>query len=221
MNKYLAEGFGTLFLVLVTAGSVLANAQSGTNALGLTGLALAHALGLAAIIYATWHISGAHLNPAITVTQAITGHIEPLTALGYIVSQLLGSLGGAIILKFLFVGVTAQAFLGDVQVGPNISPITAVVAEAVFTFMLTWIFYGACVAKKSASGFGGLAVGFLLGAAVLVIGQISGAALNPARSFGPAFISMHWTNHFIYWIGPLLGAIMSGVLYHFVVEKTK
>lgn len=218
MNKYLAEGFGTFFFVLFICGSILANAQT-NGALGMVGIALVHAFALAAVIYATAHISGAHLNPAITVAQTITGHLAPVKAVGYIIAQLLGAVAAAVALKFIFAGVSAQLYLGDTQLGAGVSPLVAAMIEALFTFALTWVVYGAGLAKKSAHGFGGLAIGMVLAAAVLVTGHLTMTSLNPARSFGPAFVSMHWENHFVYWIGPLLGAIMSGTLYHFVVEK--
>lgn len=217
MNKYLAEGFGTFIFVLVAAGSLLAQEQTGM--LGIVGIALAHAFALSAVIYSAWHISGAHLNPAITLAQALTGHIQPLVAGGYILAQLIGSVGAALVLKFIFVGVSAQAFLGDVSLGTNVSPVTGIIVEAIFTFGLAWVVYGATISKKAASGFGGIAAGMILGAAVLVVGHITGAALNPARSFGPALIAIHWEYHFIYWIGPFIGAILAGVLSHFVIEK--
>ena len=220
MNKYLVEGIGTFIFVIMAAGSVLANAQT-NGQLGLVGVALAHALALTAVIYAVGHISGAHLNPAITVAQTITGHIQPLVALGYIFAQLLGAVAAAVLLKFMFAGVSAQVYLGDTQLNPGVTPLVGVIVETVFTFILTWVVYGAGLAKKATHGFGPLSIGMTLGAAVLVAGNLTMASLNPARSFGPAFISMHWTNHFVYWIGPMLGAIISGVLYHFVVEKAK
>ncbi len=220
MNKYLAEGFGTFIFVLAAAGSILANNQTG-GALGVVGIALVHAFALAAVIYSIWHISGAHVNPAISIAQALTGHLAPLVALGYVVSQLIGAVTAALLLKFLFADVSAQLYLGDAMLGTNVSPLTGMVAEAVFTFALSWVVYGAAVSKKAATGFGGLAAGAMLGVAILVIGHISGASLNPARSFGPALVSAHWDNHFIYWVGPLFGAIVAGVMQHFVVEKAK
>ena len=220
MNTYIAETFGTFIFVLAAAGSILANNQTG-GALGIVGIALVHVFALAAVIYSISHVSGGHVNPAISIAQALTGHLKPLVALGYVGSQLLGAVGAALVLKFLFAGVSAQLFLGDTTLGTNVTPLTAIVAEALFTFALSWVVYGAAVSKKATPGFGALAIGMTLGVAVLLIGHISGASLNPARSFGPALISAHWDNHFIYWVGPLLGAIVAGVMQHFVIEKSR
>lgn len=220
MNKYLAEAFGTFLFVLAVAGSILANNQTG-GSLGVVGIALVHAFALTAIIYSIGHISGGHVNPAISIAQALTGHLKPLVALGYVASQLIGAIGAALVVKFLFAGVSAQLFLGDTMLGTNVSPLTGLLAEALFTFALSWVVYGAAVSKKETTGFGPLAIGMTLGVAVLVIGHISGASLNPARSFGTALVSVHWENHFIYWVGPLLGAIVAGVLQHFLIEKSR
>lgn len=217
LQKYLAEAFGTCALVLIAAGSVLANAQ--TNALGTVGIALAHGLGIAAVLYGVWHVSGGHLNPAVTVALWATGRMKTLTALGYVVAQLVGAVIAALLLKTMFAGVSPQYYLGDTTLGASVTPGMGILVEAVFTFLLVWTVFGTMVDKKAASGFGALAVGLIIGVGVMLSLGLTGGAMNPARSFGPALISSHWDTHYVYWVGPLVGGLLAGFIYHFSFLK--
>lgn len=213
-QKYVAEALGTFVFVFIAAGSVLANWQTG-GTLGAVGVALAHGVALAAMIYALWHISGAHLNPAVTVALWATGHVKTLVGIGYIVAQLVGSVIAALFLKVVFAGMSPQYYLGDTVLGQGVTPGMGILVEALFTFFLVWTFFGTVVDKRHSSGFGGLMVGLILTSAVMVSGHFTMSALNPARSFGPALVASHWTNHFVYWVGPIVGALCAAFLYHF------
>lgn len=213
-QKYLAEGFATFGFVFVAAGAGLANWQSG-GALGTVGVALAAGLMLAAMIYSVVHISGAHINPAITIAMLATGHIKAMTAVWYVVSQLIGSIVAALLLQRVFIGMSPQYYWGDTVLGPGITPGMAILIEAALTFLLVWTFFATLVDKKAISGFGALAVGAVLAVSTMVGEYSTMAALNPARSFGPALISSHWSTHYVYWVGPIVGALIAAAVYHF------
>ena len=217
-QKYVAEALATFAFVFIAAGSVLSNWQAG-GALGATGVSLAHGFALAAMIYAVWHLSGAHLNPAVTVALWATGHIKTLVAFGYIVAQLVGSVVAALFLKVVFVGMSPQFYLGDTVLGAGVTPGMGILVEALLTFFLVFTIFGTIVDKKSTSGFGGLMVGLVMALGVMVGGNFTMGALNPARSFGPALVSSHWMNHYVYWVGPIIGALIAGFVYHFVFIK--
>lgn len=218
-QKYVAEAFATFAFVFIAAGSVLANWQTG-GSLGTLGVALAHGLALTAMIYAVWHISGAHLNPAVTVALWATGHIKTLTGIGYILAQLVGSVVAALFLKVVFVGVSPQYYLGDTTLGMGISPGMGILVEALLTFFLVWTVFGTIVDKRTSSaGLGGLCVGMIMALGIMVGGHLTMGALNPARSFGPALVSSHWADHYVYWVGPIVGALIASFVYHFGFMK--
>lgn len=218
LKKYLAETIGTFCLVLISAGAALANLQSGGE-LGILGPALASGFALAVMIYAFYNVSGAHINPAVTVGLWVTGHIKTLLALGYLVSQAVGSVLAALLLKVLFAGASAQFYLGDAGLSSGVSPYVGILAEAAFTFILLLVIFGTLVDKKGNSTIGPLAAGLTLTLAIIVLGNITGGALNPARSFGPAFITSHWINHYVYWIGPIAGGALGALVYQFCFLK--
>lgn len=213
-QKYVAEAFATFAFVFVAAGSVLANWQTG-GSLGTVGVALAHGLILAAMMYTVWHVSGAHLNPAVTVALWATGHVKTLQGIGYIIAQLVGSVVAALFLKIVFAGASPQFYLGDTMLGTGVTPGMGIFVEALLTFFLVWTFFGTVIDKRSTSGLGGLMIGLVLTVAVMLGGGFTMSALNPARSFGPALVSSHWVNHYVYWVGPVIGALVAGFVYHF------
>ncbi len=213
-QKYLTEAFATFAFVFIAAGAVLANWKT-AGSLGTVGVALAHGLALTAIIYSAWHISGAHVNPAVTVALWATGHVKTLMAVGYILAQLVGSVVAALFLKVVFVGVSPQYFLGDTMLLPGVTPGMGILVEALLTFFLVWTVFATLVDKRATAGFGGLCVGLVFAVSVMVGYSFTMAALNPARSFGPALVSSHWGTHYVYWVGPMIGALVAGFVYHF------
>lgn len=217
-QKYVAEAFATFAFVFVAAGSVLANYQTG-GSLGTVGIALAHGLVLAAMMYAAWHLSGAHLNPAVTVALWATGHVKTLAGIGYVVAQLVGSVVAALFLKVVFVGAAPQYFLGDTMLAAGVTPGMGILIEALLTFFLVWTIFATVVDKRAMGGLGPLMVGLVLSTLLMVGGSFTMAALNPARSFGPALVSSHWVGHYVYWVGPLIGGLVAGLVYHFGFVK--
>jgi MIP family channel proteins len=200
----LAEFVGTFTLVFLGAGAGALASQTGA---GLVGVALAHGIALMVIVYAWGHVSGAHVNPAVTVALAAAGRTPWRTAAGYIASQLTG----AGVAGFLLLGL-----LGDTgRLGmtlPAVSPLRAVVVEAVLTWFLVTAVFGSAVAGKNGNA-AGLAIGMVLAADILMGGSLTGASMNPARSFGPALAMMDFDSFWIYIVGPIAGAVPAALVY--------
>ncbi len=216
---FVAEFIGTFALVFIGAGSIIANSVT-QGALGVTGIALAHGLTLAVMVSATASISGGHINPAVTVGFLVTRRIAWDRALLYIVAQLLGAAVAAVILRsFLPAGTVADAKLGATLLDPQISFTAGVVIELVLTFFLVFAVFGTAVDQRVPRGVGGFAIGLTLALSILMGGPWTGAALNPARAFGPALAGSYWGDHLVYWVGPLLGGVAAALLYHHVLLK--
>lgn len=223
-KAYFAEGIGAFALVFIGAGAVL---MSQINGMGILGVALAHGIVLMAMIYATGHISGGHINPAITVSMMLTKQIDMMRGVGYIVSQLIGASIGGFLLLLTIGTINAPVFvdsmhLGATDLAAGIGMLRGIAIEAVLTFFLAFTVFGVAVDKRAPAGLYGLAIGLVLVFDILVGGALTGASMNPARSFGPAIASMHFANHLVYWIGPIIGAAVAGLLYKGVfLEKAK
>lgn len=215
-RAYLAELIGTFALVFIGAGAATANAMTG-GAVGLWGVALAHGLVLMSVIYATGHISGAHINPAVTIAMLATKNINLEKAIGYIVAQLVGAALAGFFLVMLFTSNAAEAaHYGLTDVTPGFPITNAIILEAVLTFFLVFTIFGVAVDNRAPAGIFGLAIGLVLTFDILVGGAFTGAAMNPARAFGPAFASGFWDTQFVYWIGPVAGALAAALLYHYL-----
>jgi MIP family channel proteins len=218
-RAYIAEAIGTFALVFVGAGAICLNEYTGRS-LGLLGIALAHGLILSVAVSATAAISGGHLNPAVTFGFLLTGRMERNEALKYAGAQLAGATVAAFFLRWVFAEhVWRSADLGTPDLAPDITTGTGILLEAILTFLLVIAFWGTAVDER-APKIGGFGIGLTLCACILVGGPLSGAALNPARAFGPALASAHWSNHLVYWIGPLLGGGAAAVTWaNFMTRK--
>jgi MIP family channel proteins len=206
-RRFLAELVGTFAFVLVGAGCLIA-VRGGQK--DLVAIALAHGLALAVAVSATAHISGGHINPAVTVGAWVARRIHGGAALLYIIAQLLGSFIAAGILLLLLPGLRNY---GTPKILSGITFWPAVLTEAALTFLLVFAFFATVVDPKAPRGVGGFAVGAAMAAGILVGGPLTGAALNPARVLGPAIVSNYWAGHGVYWLGPLVGGILAGALY--------
>lgn len=221
MKKYLAEAIATFSLVFIGAGSVLANDFTG-GAVGLLGIALAHGLVLMVMIYATGHISGAHINPAVTIGMWITKKIKTEQAIDYIIFQLIGAAFAGFLLQSIFTGLPVGAELGTPILGSGITVMNGIIIEAVLTFFLVFVIFGVAVDKRAPAGMYGLAIGLVLTFDILFGGALTGAAMNPARAFGPALAAGFWDNQLVYWIGPIIGGIVAALVYNGIfLEKKK
>jgi aquaporin Z len=219
VRKSIAELVGTFALVFVGAGSIIANEFSGGQ-VGLLGIALAHGLVLAVVVSATGHISGGHINPAVTIGFLITRRLPVTTGIYYMVAQLLGAVLGAMLLRVVFPEAAwTAASLGTPLVAPEISFFTAVLVEMVLTFFLVFAIFGTAGDPQGPKGIAGFGIGLVLVFDILLGGALTGASMNPARTFGPALAGTYWAGHLVYWIGPIVGAAAAAVLYHYVLQR--
>lgn len=207
-----AEFIGVAVFVFIGAGSVVANAMT-TGALGPLGIALAHGLAMGLIVSATLSISGGHMNPAVTFGLWIARKIDGRNAVLYVIAQLLGAVVGAALLLAVFPGPSVKA----VSYGtPLLSAITTfwhgVFLEAILTFLLVSAVFGTIVSRQ-APKIAGWGVGIAILVDVLVGGHATGAAMNPARAFGPAIVSWTLSGQVVYWLGPLLGALVAALVW--------
>lgn len=218
VQAYFAEFFATFALVFIGAGAVIMDSLSG-GALGLLGVAVAHGLVLMTMVYATGHISGGHVNPAVTAALWVTKKIESKKAVLYVVAQLLGATLAGLFLLGLFPAATAS--LGVPDLSANVNFLQGIAVEAVLTFFLVFVIFGVAVDSRAPGQVYGAAIGLVLTFDILFGGLLTGAAMNPARAFGPALASGYWATQLVYWIGPLIGAIVAGLAYHYLLLDHK
>ena len=209
-RHFAAEFIGIFALVFVGGATIMSSTMNNINP--LVPAAIAHGLILAIMVSATMRISG-HLNPAVTIGFLVTKRIEPMMAVVYIIAQLLGAAVAAYALKAAFPQAVAVATrLGGQSLGPDTTMGQAVLCEAIATFFLVFVVFGTAV-DPHAPKIGGFAIGLTVTADILAIGTRTGASMNPARSFGPAVASGLLEGQSVYWIGPILGAIVAALLY--------
>src|SRR5438093_1474121 len=213
VKRCLAEFIGTFTLIFVGIGAIH---HLGAVPGGLLGIALAHGLTIAVMVSATGGISGGHLNPAVTFGLMIAEKIDLKSTLAYWVAQLAGAVAAGYLLLFLLGSqpVLAARILaeGTPDLNATVTVMQGILIEAVLTFFLVFVVFGSAVDSR-APKIGGLAIGLTVALDILFGGPLTGAAMNPARTFGPALASGHWNNHLVYWVGPLLGGALAGLVY--------
>ncbi|HHT9110757.1 MAG TPA: MIP/aquaporin family protein [Candidatus Brocadiaceae bacterium] len=215
-KKYMAEFVGTFALVFIAAGSVCADfylRQSGGQGLGLLGISIAFGVVVSAVIYATSYVSGSHVNPAVTISFWVTKRMDPNTAIMYIISQIAGATVAGLALKTLFPDAAKTVYLGTCMLAPGVSIGRGILMEFIISFLLIFTIYGTLVDRRAPAGFAGLAIGLVVLFGSMIGGTISGGAMNPVRVFGPAIASGQFTHHYVWWIGPILGGILGGIVY--------
>jgi len=217
-QKLVAEFFGTFALIFFGAGSICADQflrSGGQAGVGLLGIALAHGLAMGIMVTSLGHISGGHFNPAITIGCWVTRKISTFDALAYWVAQLAGATVAAFLLRLLPVDVWGPVQLGTPSLAGGISRANGMIFEAIMTFFLVFVVFATAIDSRGAfNKIAGFAIGLTITTGALFGGPFTGAALNPARAFGPALAANHWTNHGVYWIGPLAGGVVAGWLYN-------
>jgi aquaporin Z len=218
-TSLLAEFIGTFALIFIGAGA------GALGIGGLVGVALAHGLVVLGFAYAYGHISGTHINPAVTLGVWAAGKIDAARAGSYIVFQIAGGIVGALVLRWVLggtgtgLGMTQLAQSLDVHgTTISISPVVGMVLEAILTFFLVNQVMNAGISGKATIP-GGLAIGLTLTFCILMGGPLTGASLNPARSIGPAVAAGDFTNLWVYLVGPAIGGVVAGVLYKAVFEE--
>ncbi len=223
-RKVLAEVVGTFFFFFIgIGGGLVVGNQAG--ALGILYAALAHGVALAIAISALGHISGAHFNPAVTIALMIARKINPVLALLYIIGQLLGGVLSCLaLITIVPEGVWKPASLGTPAIGvwkpadkvlPIMDPTQAILLEAILTFFLVMAVFGTAVDPR-ANKVAGFAIGLTVFVDILAGGPLSGGVMNPARAITPALVSGNWTNWYVWWIGPIAGAIVASIIYTYI-----
>ncbi|KAJ3680605.1 hypothetical protein LUZ60_016883 [Juncus effusus] len=215
LKSYLAEFIATLLFVFAGVGSAIAYGKLTSDAAldpaGLVAVAIAHALALFVGVAMAANISGGHLNPAVTFGLAIGGNITIITGIFYWIAQCLGASVACLLLKF----VTGGLAIPTHGVASGMSEIEGVVMEIIITFGLVYTVYAtAADPKKGSLGtIAPIAIGFIVGANILAAGPFSGGSMNPARSFGPAVAAGDFSGNWVYWVGPLIGGGLAGLIY--------
>jgi len=213
-KNFIAEFVGTFALVFVGGGAIMMVQHTSNNA-GLLPVALAHGLILAMMVSAFMNVSGGHFNPAVTTALLVARRITPIVAGVHIVAQLIGGVVAALALKFTMpTAVFAATLAGGQSVALEITATQAIILEAIATFFLMNVIYGTAV-SSAAPKIGGLAIGLTIAADILAIGPLTGASMNPARSFGPAIVSGVLAGQVVYWVGPIIGAVAAAMLWEF------
>jgi len=214
-KQCVAEFIGTFALIFIGVGVIANHANLNSNA-GLLAVALAHGFTIAVMVSATGAISGGHLNPAVTFGLLLGSKITVQRSVAYWMAQLAGAVLAAWMVAVLLASPEVPGkelvFKGTPALGKGATDLQSIGIEAVLTFFLVFVVYGSVVDAR-APKIGGLAIGLTITLDILFGGPFTGAAMNPARTFGPAIISGQWDHHYVYWIGPLLGGALAGIIY--------
>jgi aquaporin TIP len=214
-----AEFVSTFALIFIGAGAVIAVGLG----LDLTGVALAHGLVLAIMVSVTAHVSGGHVNPGVTIGLWVAGKVPSGRAVIYILAQLLGAVAGAYLLRYLVPRELYDAGGGGTPaLAEGIAVGKGIVIEAVTTFFLVFAVFGTAVDPRGPfSKTAGLTIGLVIAFDIMAFGPYTGAAMNPARWFGPALASGLWSNWYVWIVGPIAGGIIAAVLYASVFLKDR
>jgi aquaporin TIP len=216
-QRLVAEAVGTFTLIFIGAGSIVAASISGlgSGGAGLITVALAHGLAIGVMVSAVGHVSGGHFNPAVTVGAWVTRRMGTGAAVAYVVVQLVGALLGALALRLVLPGLAWDPVaLGTPLVTPGIADWQAIAIEAILTFFLVWVVFATALDPDGSFGkIAGLAIGFTIAMDIMMGGPFTGAAMNPARSLGPAIVSGELTGAWVYVLGPVIGATVAALLY--------
>ena len=206
-----AEGIAAFALVFAGAGAIVADAEH-HGALGTVGISLVFGLAIMVMVYATGHLSGAHINPAVTVAFTLTRHFPAREAVAYVAAQLAGATLAALVLLAVWTDQPAQ--LGATV--PSVGAGSAVVYEAVMTALLMFVVMAVATDTRAAGAAAAIAIGGVIGLDALCGGPVTGASMNPARSFGPALVAGEWREFWVYVAGPFAGATAGALAYQLV-----
>jgi aquaporin TIP len=217
--EFIATG---LFVFIGTGTAVVVQATVVDFGTQMLAISFAYGLALAALIAATAHISGGHLNPAVTFAAAMTGKIKISTGLLYVAAQLTAAVFGSLLLKGIIAGPFEGTLGGyavsvgvlDNQIGDGAG--AGLLLESVLTFALVFVVFATAIDPRGNKAIAPLAIGLIVLAGHFVAVPLTGAAFNPALAFGPAVVATIWTDHWVYWLGPFIGAGIAGLVYAFV-----
>lgn len=216
MRKLLAEFIGTFILVFAGTGAIVI--ESLTGALGHVGIALTFGFVVVVLVYAFGHISGAHFNPAVTISFAVMKEFDKRDVFPYIFVQLIGGVFASLMLFLIFQedfsSVSEVAYLGATL--PRGSWLQSFILEVILTFILMLVISLSAIHAKAIKSFAGLAIGLTVGLEAMFAGPICGASMNPVRSIGPALISLNFEHLWIYIVAPIVGAVLSVYIYNYL-----
>ena len=206
-----AEFVGAFALTFIGAGAIMSGA-------GLVGVAFAHGLVIAVMASAVGHISGAHFNPAVTFGFLLTGRLSASLAAVYWIAQFAGATLAALLLWWIYPGdIADQAKLGAPVLADRIDVGAGLVVEALLTFFLVWVIFATAADPRGTfKSIAGLAIGLTITLDILMGGPLTGAAMNPARAFGPQLVGNAWSDAWIWYFGPLVGGGSAALVYEFL-----
>ncbi len=214
-----AEFVGTFALMFAGGAAIIVS--GGDN---VVAIALAHGLILGVMISALMHITGGQFNPAVSIALLVMGKQKPALAFAFVASQVGGAVVAAVLLKTFLAGAydvgNVGATLGALSTGESANPMAVLGIEIVATFFLMFVIVGTAVDDRGVgknAAVGGFGIGLTLAACILAIGPATGASLNPARSFGPALVAGAWEMHWVYWIAPIIGAAIAGLVWKHLI----
>lgn len=224
LKRSIAELIGTFVLVFLGTGSVVTTVVflPPVTSAGLFLIGLSFGFAVLIMIYAFGHISGTHINPAVSIALWATGRFPAKDMVAYIVAQLIGAALASFVIVAIVGTRAIDAGMGGTLPGEGVSYLQAIIVEAVTTFFLVLTIWGAAVDSRAAKGFAGLAIGMVVAADIIVTGPIAGASMNPARTFGPLLSetlwggTTDWAKFPIYIIGPIVGAVLAAVVYDYI-----
>ena len=221
-RAWFAEAIATYALVFFGPLAIILSVVAFGDGLSIESIimiSLGHGAAIGLMVYAFGHISGAHINPAVTIPMMITKRISVADGIGYIIFQLIGAVVAAFSLKAILPEIGAKVNFGT-QGGPsellNSSIMAGITVEIILTFFLVTIIFLTAVHKKAPAGIHGISIGGMVFLLHLVGVPLTGASMNPARTFGPAVVSGFWELHWLYWLAPIIGGIIAGVIMNYV-----
>lgn len=224
-GNWFAEGVATYCLVFFGPLSVILSAVAFGEGLSIEAIimiSLGHGAAIGLMVYAFGHVSGAHINPAVTIPMIITKKIGIADGIGYIILQIVGAIAAAFSLWAVLPELGSAVNFGT-QGGPseliNNNVMSALGLEIIFTFFLVAVIFMTAVHKKAAAGIHGISIGGMIFLLHLVGVPLTGASMNPARTLGPAIVSGFWEFHWLYWVGPIIGGIIAGLIMNYVFVK--
>jgi MIP family channel proteins len=209
-RRAFAEGLAAFALVFAGCGAIITDAQTGS--LGTVGVALVFGLTIMVMVYSTGHLSGAHINPAVTIAFALARHFPASEARAYIAAQVAGATMAALALGAIWPSQPAE--LGATI--PAIGVGSALVYEVVMTALLMFVIVAVATDTRAVGSAAAIAIGASVGLDALFGGPLTGASMNPARSFGPALVAGEWQDFWLYLIGPVVGAAIGAFAYQTV-----
>ena len=216
LAPYLAEALGTFALVFAGPGAAAVDAASGGAVSGV-GVGMSFGLIVMAMIFSLGHISGCHINPAVTIAFRALGRISYARAAGYVAAQLVG----AVLAGLAIVAIVGSK--GDAGAStPHINGADAALwSELILTFFLAFVIFAVATDSRAQGAFAAIAIGGYVGFAATGWGPVANASMNPARSFGPAVAANVWEAHWVYWVGPIAGALLAALVYELMREPRK